>query len=267
MFYKTDIIGYKTGEKASLVVPVNNNLVGGSTMNVSSVIINFDWDQNITLDSTASPVEIRNGQTHVFTVNFTVPSTTTASNMWAHTYRIHIEHVNATGYPLTPWTVDWNSFWGYEYRFAVFSETQAEALELSQIITRIEGNPPIKNLSIYLESSAAKLAVYKAQNETSNGDTLYQRGDFVGAKARYNAALILYNSVYTAEETMGELLDDLFVRGKGAEISNWEAGASLAASFSTTSMLLGVAVVLFGIGYIIKQLGTLKRPETESVKT
>jgi hypothetical protein len=261
-FYGTNIVGYKTGETASLVVHVNNNL--GATMNVSSVIISFDWDQNVTLNSTASPVQIKNGQTRVFTVTFDVPSTNTASNMWAHTYKIHVEHVNGTGYPLTPWTENWNSWVGPGYKFVVFSGTQADALELSQIISRIASNDPFKDLTF--NSTEAKLAVYKAQNETSNGDALYQRGDFVEAKAHYNVALILYNVAYSAEETLGPTLDDLFIREIESRISNWEASASLAASFSTTSILLGSAVVLFGIGYVIKQLGTLRKPETEPVK-
>jgi len=233
-FYGTNIVGYKTGETASLVVHVNNNL--GATMNVSSVIISFDWDQNVTLNSTASPVQIKNGQTRVFTVTFDVPSTNTASNMWAHTYKIHVEHVNGTGYPLTPWTENWNSWVGPGYKFVVFSGTQADALELSQIISRIASNDPFKDLTF--NSTEAKLAVYKAQNETSNGDALY----------------------------LGPTLDDLFIREIESRISNWEASASLAASFSTTSILLGSAVVLFGIGYVIKQLGTLRKPETEPVK-
>lgn len=263
-FYGTNIVGYKTGETAKLVVPVNNNLWPSAIMNVSSVIISFDWGQNKTLNLTASPTQIPSGQTHVFTVSFTVPSTTTASNMWAHTYKIHVEHVNATGYPLPTWTVNWDSFGGTDYKFVVFSVDQAEALELSQMITRIASNDPFKNLDF--NSTVAKLAVYKAQNETSNGDALYQRGDFTGAKAHYNAALILYNAAYSAEETLGPTLDDLFIREIEARISNWEASASLAASFSTTSILLGSAVVLFGIGYVIKQLGTLRKPETEPVK-
>ena len=262
-FYGTSIVGYKTGDTAKLVVHVNNDLSPSKIMNVSSVIINFDWNQNITLNYTASPVQINSGQTRVFTVSFTVPSTNTASNMWAHTYKIHVEHVNGTGYPLTPWTENWDSWVGPGYKFVVFSEDQAEALELSQMISRIASNDPFKDLTF--NSTVAKLAVYKAQNETSNGDALYQRGDFVEAKAHYNAALILYNAAYTAEETLGPTLDDLFIREIEARISNWEASASLATSFSTTSILLGSAVVLFGVGYIIKQFGTLRRPKEESL--
>jgi hypothetical protein len=261
-FYGTSIVGYKTNETASLVVWVYNHL--SDPMNVSSVIISFDWDQNITLNSTASPVQIKTGQTRVFTVSFTVPSTTTASNMWAHTYRIHVEHVNATGYSLTPWTVAWDSGAGPGYMFVVFSEDQADAWELNQTIARMATNRPFSNLAF--NSTASKLAVYKAENETSNGDALYDRGDFVGAKAHYNAAIILYNAAYSAEETLGPKLDDLFTREIESRISNYEASASLASSFSTTSILLGFAVMLFGIGYVIKQLGPLRKPVAESFK-
>jgi len=133
------------------------------------------------------------------------------------------------------------------------------------MISRIANNDPFKGLAF--NSTVAKLAVYNAQNETSTGDELYNRGDFVGAKAHYNAALTLYNGAYSTEETLGTKLDDLFVREIEARISNWEASASLSSSFSTTSILLGFAVVLFGIGYVIKQLGTLKKPVAKSLTT
>jgi hypothetical protein len=234
-------------------------------LNVSRVIISFDWGQNKTLDLSANIVQIGGNETEVFKVTFTASATEAVTSEWAHDYTIYVEHVNATSGP-TKIVGTWQRTRAQlsAELFVVYPTDQADAWELKQMITRIMGNRPFSNLDF--NSTVAKLEVYKAENETSTGDALYQRGDFVGAKAHYNAALILYNSAYSAEETLGPKLDDLFTREIEARISNYEASASLASSFSTTSILLGFAVVLFGIGYIIKQLGTLRKPVAESLK-
>jgi len=264
--YAAYVVVYEHGSTANILVPVKNDNGYSSGLNVSKVIISFDWGQNKTLDMSTDIKQIAHQQTEVFKVSFTASATEAVTSEWAHKYTIYVEHVNATSGAteiVDTWSRAWD-WWSPDYLFVVFSEDQADAWELKQMITRIEGNDPFKDLTF--NSTVSKLAVYKAQNETSNGDALYDRGDFVGAEAHYNAALILYNAAFSAEETLGPKLDDLFIREIEARISNWEASASLASSFSTTSMLLGFAVVLFGIGYVIKQLGTLRKTEIESVK-
>lgn len=255
---------YEHDSTVSLLVPVEND-VNSSGLNVSRVIISFDWGQNKTLDLSANITQIGEDETEVFKVTFTASATEVVTSEWAHDYTIYVEHVNATSGP-TKIVGTWQRTRAQlsAELFVVYPTDQADAWELKQMISRIQTNRPFSNLDF--NSTVAKLTVYKAENETSTGDALYQRGDFVGAKAHYNAALILYNAAYSAEETLGPKLDDLFTREIEARISNYEASASLASSFSTTSMLLGFAVVLFGIGYVIKQLGTLRKTEIESVK-
>ncbi len=254
---------YEHDSTVSLLVPVENDVYPNG-LNVSKVIISFDWEQN--KNKTLSTIEqVGWLDTKTFTVSFTASATEAVTSEWAHDYTIYVEHINSTTGP-TKIVGTWERTRAQLFApyFVVYSTNQAEAWELKQTISRIQTNRPFSNLDF--NSTVAKLTVYKAENETSNGDALYQRGDFVGAKAHYNAALILYNSAYSAEETLGPKLDDLFTREIEARISNYEASASLASSFSTTSILLGFAVVLFGIGYIIKQLGTLRKTEIEPVK-
>jgi hypothetical protein len=255
---------YEHNSTVSLLVPVEND-VHSNGLNVSRVIINFDWGQNKTLDLSTNIAQIGEDETEVFKVTFTASATEAVTSEWAHDYKIYVEHVNATSGP-TKIVGTWQRTRAQlsAELFVVYPTDQADAWELKQMISRIQTNRPFSNLDF--NSTVAKLTVYKAENETSNGDALYQRGDFVGAKAHYNAALILYNVAYSAEETLGPKLDDLFTREIEARISNYEASASLASSFSTTSILLGFAIVLFGIGYVIKQLGTLRKPVAESLK-
>jgi hypothetical protein len=250
---------YTDNSPASLLVVIENDDVP-SGLNVSKVIISFDWGQNKTLDHSTDIKQVAHGQKETFTVTFTASAAEAITSEKAWDYTIYVEHVNATTGPTK--IVDTEQQASAEL-FVVYSTDQADAWELKQMISRIANNDPFKDLTF--NSTVSKLAVYNAQNETSTGDALYQRGDFTGAKAHYNTALILYNSAYSTEETLGTKLDDLLIREIEARIHNWEASASLASSFSTTSILLGFAVVLFGIGYVIKQLGTLKRPREESL--
>lgn len=253
---------YEHGSTASLLVPVTND-VEPNGLNVSEVIISFGWGQNKTSDL-SEIVQIGDGGTEIFTVSFTASATETLTSEQAWDYTIYVEHVNATTGPtkIVGTEERTRGNLGAEY-FVVYSTDQAEAWEAREMVERIASNRPFVDLSF--NSTEAKLRVFEAENETSNGDALYARGDFVEAKAHYYAALTLYNVAYSAEATLGPTLDNLFIREIESRISNYEASASLAASFSTTSILLGSAVVLFGIGYIIKQLGTLKKPETEPV--
>lgn len=252
-YYGADVFAYEEGSTAILDLVVLNDY--GQDINVSKVKVGFDWNINYTTEFT-SPYEIESGDSASFSVTFTVPSTTDASNLVLHGYTIFVEHVNATGQIVDTMTT------GDTYRkdpdFAVYSADQADAQELHQIIS----NVPKPSFN----STSARLLVYKAQNETGIGESLYERGDFAGARAHYSTSLILYNEAYTTEETRGVKLEDLDVRLVEAQINNLQAWASMVSSLSTTSILLGLAIVLFGIGYIIKQLGALKKPVTESVK-
>jgi len=258
-----NITAYETGSNATLVVSVENT--EGKQINVSAVGVRFDWSEsyNSTDVSIDSPITMNDGTTMTFAVSFTVPSTSVASNRFLHSYKIYVEQVNSTTEPKEIVDIITKSY-TENPDFAVYSPNQADARELSQIISGIESDVPIKPLTF--NSTAAKLFVYKAKNETRIGDENYRRGDFAGARAHYSTSLILYNEAYSEEETRGVKREDLDVRLIEAQINNLQAWASMVSSLSTTSMLLGLAIVLFGIGYIIKQLGTLRKPVTESEK-
>lgn len=264
-FYgETNVVAYEEGSKAILSVTIIAGL--DHQLNVSSVRVTFDWadgtyngtyaDEVITPDNL---LVIPKAESRIVGISFTVPSTSIASNLYLHSYTIFVEHLSATSPPAEaqqPLTK-------FASNFAVYSADQADARELKQVISRIEKNVPVKNLTF--ESRTAKLLVYKAKNETGIGDEYYRRGEFATAAAHYDASLFLYTSAYSAEETKGTKLEDLEIRETEARISNIESWASMVSSMSTTSILLGVATVLFGIGYIIKQLGALKKPESREV--
>lgn len=251
------VYAYETGSNATLRVAIRNNVT--EQMNVSAVKVGFDWGANYSSSqcSTESPCTMEWGEWKDFHVSFAVPDTSDASNQFLHGYKIYVEHVNSTTGPkeIVGTLVDSHT---ENPDFALYSADQADARELSQIISGI----PIPSFN----STRARLLVYKAQNETSIGNEKYRRGDFSNAKVHYNTSLTLYNRAYSAEETRGVEVEDLQVKKISAEIDNLEASAGMVSSISTASILLGLATVLFGVGYIIKQLGTLRKP-TERLET
>jgi len=269
-FYNESVVAFEEDSTALLALTVTNNLT--IQMNVSAVGISLDWPDsggNSTLASRTNPVEMQPGEIRTFTINFTVPSTAVASNLFLHEYKIYVEHVNAsdgTGVVVNTTTVYRYQLPGTKYFFAVYSSDQAEAQELSQ---RLIGMPT----AAFFSSSRAKSLVYKAENESRVGGGNYRRGDFAGAKTHYNASWGFYNDAYAAEETYKVALEDLDLSNRTlavnltevtirlieAQIKNVESWASMVFSFGVTLTLFGVTAVLFAIGYIIKQLAALKK--------
>lgn len=233
MYYDASVYAYEEGSTAILKVTVYNHY--GTSISVSAVKVGFDWSINYSL--TLEPVvEMQSGETRIFTVTFIVPSTTVASNLFLHGYTIYVEHTLGTMEELYYTPPD----------FAVYSSVQAEAQELYQIVSATP--------SYYFSSVQARLLMNKATNETNTGGILYSRGDFDGAKEHYQTALNLINQAFSAEEDRGVRLED-------AQIKQVESMANFFNGISTFSLVFGVATVLFGIGYIIKSLGALRKPK------
>jgi len=257
------IYAYQNGSMAILVVSVENDY--GRPINVSAVKVGFDWGLNYTSTQCSwdNPIVMQRNEVYSFTVGFAVPDTAVASNQYLHGYKIYVEHVNSTTEPKEIVATMTRSY-TEEPDFAVYSADQAEAQDLSQLLTRLRTTAPS------FTSARAKLLVYKAGNETTTGDACYRRGDFAEAKFHYNVALSMYSSAYSSEETFGVTHEDLEInatktelRVDEAQIDYFEAWATMISSVSTVLTLAGLAAVLFAVGYIIKQLGTLRKPTGE----
>ena len=250
-YYREYIIGYKEGTTAVLAVWVRNTNV--SNINVTRVYVSFDWgdEYNSTQMSITNPAIIPVGQTRVYYVNFTVPSTSVASNMYTHSYTIYADYKvkNATGLNILSGTYKTTLF----ENFAVFSTDQATAIELWSII----GNYPMPS---DWESTRAEILSNKAENETVSGWAYYQVGDFTRARQRFATALDYLNQAWDAEEAYLTVKEELDIEDLRAKIRSFDAMSSFFNGLSTMWILLGIGWVLLGIGYIIKYLRT-KRPE------
>lgn len=259
-FYGTTIVAYKTGSEATLVVSVLNNLGGGALYNVSDVKVGFDWGINYTSTecSRASPVQIQNLKSRVFTVVFTVPATTVASNMITHSYTIYVERVNSTTEP--------NRIIGTETAtgssFVVYSANQADAQLLlkewttwnNAYTTPLFGLMPTEARKLWIQSSAEK----------SMGDTAYTNGDFTAAKTHYSNALNFTKEALTSEVDKSSSFEDSLLNlidsaGSYLSMQGW--------GFIVIGIGFGIGFLLMGIGvvvYLVRKSGATAEAKTKA---
>lgn len=138
--------------------------------------------------------------------------------------------------------------------FAVYSKDQADAREISKIISEI--SPPTYSFN----STAANLLWAKADNETEIAGTLYEQGDFAGAKTHYSTALNYINQAFATEEALSGGIQDAQLALIEAQAKSYEATANYLNGLSSMWVLIGVAAVLFAIGYIIRGFAALRKP-------
>ncbi len=196
-YYGAYVVVYRHGSTVELIVPVNNNVYSNG-LNVSKVIVGFDWGQNKTLDLSGNIRQVEFGRTEIFTVSFTASAVEAVSSEWAHTYIIHVEHVNATTEPnmiVGTWSVDWNDFPSLDYKFVVFSADQADALDLSDEYDSYTSAYPLS----YFNSVNGSQLRGQAVIEAYLGDIYYSRGEYASARMQYQSALDLYSQALTAE--------------------------------------------------------------------
>jgi hypothetical protein len=241
-FYGAPVTAYEENSTASLVVNIYNSNYPSSQINVSAVKVGFDWGQNYTSTecSTSNPVQIAYYQSHVFTVTFTVPSVSSASNFVTHGYTIYVEHVNSTAGPkeiVGQWTDS-------ESGFAIFSADQAAAYDLK---TQLESYPS----SYFFFTAKARELLTTSTVEKNAAGRYYDRGSFNSAKTHYQNAITLIQQAYSNETQKFSGFEDAFaglLKG-GENLLNME----------------GYAWLLFGIGFVLISIGSLiflsrKRP-------
>jgi hypothetical protein len=262
--YGEDVVIYRDGATVNLLVPVyNDNWMYQNGLNVSKVIVSFDWGENKTLN--LSPIEqIGWLETETFTVSFTASATEAVSSDWAHEYTIYVEHVNATTGPtkiVDTWSRDWNSFWP-DYMFVVFPTDQADATDLSDEYDSYESAFPTWSFSNINASQLAGQASIKA----SLGDTYYARGYYSSAEEEYQAALDLYSQALVAEREWQTKVEEAEL-----SIALTEADANLATANAMlrqadAAVTQALSWILFGIGFVFMGVATIvyayRKPKT-----
>lgn len=215
-------IAFTTGTDATLRVTVSNDLSPAKPLNISAVKVLLDWGINYssTEASQSSPhviPKVSSGVTYyyTFTVVFTVPATTVASNLFRHYWWVFVEEVNAT---TGAQAVTLHDNYIGSQDFTVYSEDQATAqstrIEYDRLVTTFT---PTSQEAIVLKKNAG---VHRLM-----GDDSYKNGDFSGAKTQYQTALDLLNDAITAEETYQTTTQENAVELTEAQIKLTEAQA------------------------------------------
>jgi len=251
-YYGEYVVIYKDDSAVNLIVPVNNELYPNG-LNVSKVVVSFDWGQNKTLDLSANIEQVGWHETEIFTVSFTASAAEAISSDWAHEYTIYVEHVNATTGPaeiVGTWSRPWD-WWSPDYLFVVFSTDQADAYDLSQEYDSYASYPwGFSNIN------ASQLAG-QASIEASLGDRYYSRGDYASAETQYQTALDLYNQAIAAEATWQTKIEEAEL-----EIALTEAEANMATANAMlrqadAAVNQSYSWILFGLGFVFMGIATI----------
>jgi hypothetical protein len=231
------VTAYEENTSAFLVASVSNDYFVGQ-LNVSAVKAGFDWGVNYTSSecSLDNPFGIASSQSHVFAINFTVPSALFASNLLTHGYTIYVESVNSTTGPkkiVTSWTTNGNGF-------AVFSTDQAAANDYEQQVNAY----PTSNLNgiPFLTANARQLLQESNVAKTLASDS-YMRGDFSKAAAYYKNSLDSIQQAWSNETSKWSTFED--------------AIASILQGGGNLLTMQGYAWLIFAVGFLIMSIGVL----------
>ncbi len=236
-FYGSLVTAYEENTSAFLVVSVSNDYNVGQ-LNVSAVKVGFDWGTNYTSSecSPDNPFGIARSQSHVFIINFTVPSALFASNLVTHGYTIYVESVNSTTGPkgiITSWTTNSDGF-------AVFSTDKAAANEYQQQVSAY----PTSNFNgiPFLTANARQLLQESNVAKTLASDS-YMRGDFSNAAVYYKKSLDSLQQAWSNETSKWSTFED--------------AIASILQGGGNLLTMQGYAWLIFAVGFLIMSIGVL----------
>ena len=248
-FYKETVVAYESGSTAVLYVSVTNDY--GAQINVSAVGISLNWGDtfNSTQANKTNPVALKEGESRMFTITFAVLGTANTSNLFRWDYEIYLEHVNATG-DMVDIDIETRKDLGLPY-FVIYSAEQAKSKQISETI---DGITPLE-----WNSTKAGILWKKAINETSVAEYYYELGEFSHAATHYENALNLIDGAFTAEETKGTRWEEAEIMLLEAQVKWYEGLSNFYNGLTNMWTLIGVALVLFALGYIIRGLAMLRR--------
>ncbi|MGB9134153.1 MAG: hypothetical protein WCC63_00975 [Candidatus Bathyarchaeia archaeon] len=182
---------FAEGATAILTVQIYNSYFM-TPLNVSAVKVFMDWNINYssTEVSETAPFVMPYATYHWFTITFTVPAITTASNFLNHGWTIYVEEVNADG------DVSSHDVWSTSSGFYVYSAAQNSAMMLYDEIQDI--------YDIYgwwpgFDDTAAYDLWRSGHLHYEIGLAAHENGDFATAEAQYDLAFTAYNDALASE--------------------------------------------------------------------
>lgn len=242
-FLGTVSAGYQTGSTANLKINVYNHLT--AKMNISAIYVSFDWGMNYS--STEANItqtliyRLSPGMSHVFTITFTLPATTVASNLMTHSYGIYVDDVNAAATKLHSNSPSSGS------NFAVLSSDQATCIEKKREISKYSG------YGVFMTAEAKQLS-FIASGAKTLADNAYQKGNFGDAATNYQDSLSLYQDALGNETSI---------------VSGFETSLKHMIDFSSGAInMMGLGYVIFGLGWVFIGIGviiySIRKPKSTS---
>jgi hypothetical protein len=190
----SSVVVYKSGATASNLVSIINDVV--PVMNLSKIVVEFyQIGKNKTLDLSASPYQLQNGQTGIFTVSFTADGTEFISGI-QFDYNLIFEWVNATTGPMKVighW--EYARWWTGQPAFQVYPAAQADATDSLSTYNAYYNNYG----TWYWDSVLGRQKANQAILEKETGDVYSNRGDYASALTQYNKANTLWDEALAAE--------------------------------------------------------------------
>ncbi|OLE86273.1 MAG: hypothetical protein AUF79_15630 [Crenarchaeota archaeon 13_1_20CM_2_51_8] len=228
LFGFTTVNAYGTGVTATLQLATSN---GFGTITVTSYNLAMDWGTNYT--ATSLTTAVKHGTIVLWTITFTAPSTSTASNMVMHSGSLVVNYTDAFG------NKNQRFFVGVP-EVVIYSSDQATAISLMQQTSFLaSGGISICSFDTLKSSQAVSLCA-QATQQNILGRNAYSMGNFTAAKTYFQNSVNDWNSALSTETSTGG----------GLQLSNTIGGYG--------SLLLGIGALVGGVAGI---LYAMRRPK------
>lgn len=258
-------VAYITNTTWKLNVKVKNDATNGThnmDARVYRISVWFDWNK---FYNTTVNVNIRYGETYLFTVNNTTEQTSIASNLFTHSYTVQVEY-EITFKKDTITTIQRKTWGPKSYTgFAVLSTEQYNSADASKNYADFEDMVDDK-----VEDYAESYDLYvQAESEAKLGETAYKGGEFSSALQYYNNALNLLTQSWMKYTIIKEQYDDITLDTENAELDALKANTTAilvhANALATATIINAVGFAFFGIGFIFFGIAAIfyaRRPKS-----
>ncbi len=234
-FGGASVKAFRTGSAASLSLAVSNPF--DTAINVSAVKVSMDWGKNYSL-TLSPPTQIAKTNSASFKVTFTVPATSEASNLFAHSYELIVEYSTTPGGPTSAFILPDPSdpFATPLSPFVIYSTDQADAMALLNKLglPTLAGVATTQFCGFQFKTAEATSLCMQSSREAIAGLNLYTTGDFSGAKPRLQKANDLMDQAISLDSSRGSSTE------LASTLGNWGG------------LLLGIGAIVGVIVYSLK---------------
>ena len=251
-YFRVDVpIAYVAGSTWTLNVKVLNDATNSTGYHLDArvyrIAVWFDWNKfyNATVN-----VNMKYGDTYLFTVSNVTEQTSIASNLFLHSYKVYVEYEityeSGGGTIIEKMTWGPKSYSGY----AVLSPEQYNSAEASK--NYADFKDMVKD---YVDDYAESHDLYiQTEREAKEGATSYSKGEFSSALEHYNTSLSLLTQSWMRYTTIKAEDDSIKLDMKQAELDAMKANTTAtlvqANAVATATVINAVGFAFFGIGFI-----------------